>query len=101
MDPNPTVFLRLARYLIRHVDPICTPNQAKQSLTNAGFSLVYQSFHEVLAFPLSGGFVGTPLVHKRLGFLILNLDQIFEKLLEELSLSETFCWRYLIVADII
>ena len=99
MDPNPTLFLRLARRLIKHVDPICTPNQAKQSLKNAGFSLVYQGYNEVLAFPLSGGFVGPPLVHKRLGFLVLNLDQMFEKLLEQLSLSDIFCWRYLIVAD--
>ena len=101
MDPNPTLFLLLARRLIKHVDPICMPNQAKQSLANAGFSVVYQGYNEVLAFPLSGGFVGPPIVHKRLGFLILTLDQILETLLAQLSLSEIFCWRYLIVADMV
>lgn len=101
MDPNPTLFLRLSRRLIRHVDPICAPSEAKQSLIKAGFSIVHQGYHEILAFPLSGGLVGIPLVNKRLGPWVLQLDPLVERFIEKLSLSERFSWRYLIVADLI
>lgn len=101
MDPNPTFLLRLARRLIKHVDPICTPFQAKLSLESAGFSVIHLDYHEILAFPLSGGFVGSPLVHKNWGDWILTLDQSLENFFKFFHWSEYYCWRYLIVADVV
>lgn len=102
LDPNPTLLLRLARRMIKHVDPICPPEEAKQSLRDAGFVLVHEDYGEFLAFPLSGGFVGKEIVgNYTIGSMILSLDQWAEKLLRLFLLSKFFCWRYFIVADVL
>ena len=51
-DPNPTAILLLARKLIGHRDPVCSPEQAERAISKAGFELVHKSYGEVLAFPL-------------------------------------------------
>ena len=100
-DPNPTAILLLARKLIRHRDAVCSPEQAEQAISQAGFVLVHKSFGEVLAFPLSGGFVGKPMVpNNMIGNLVLGLDSLMEKALEWLHLHHHACWRYLLVADL-
>lgn len=100
IDPNPMPILKFARKLIGHVDPVCPPNILKKFLKDAGFKHVQLSFSEVIAFPLSGGYVGpnwikSPLLMK----LLLGLDRALERLLSILRLSHFFCWRYYIVAS--
>jgi hypothetical protein len=91
----------LARKLIRHRDPVCSPEQAEQAISHAGFVLVHKSFGEVLAFPLSGGFVGKPIVpNNMIGSMVLGLDSLIEKTLLRLHLNHHACWRYLLVADL-
>jgi len=100
-DPNPTAILLLARKLIRHRDPVCSPEQAERAISKAGFEIVHRSFGEVLAFPLSGGFVGRPMVPNNVvGNMVLSLDSLVEKALECLRLHHHACWRYLLVADL-
>jgi len=100
-DPNPTAILLLARKLIRHRDPVCSPEQAERAISQAGFELVHKSYGEVLAFPLSGGFVGKPMVpNNAIGNMVLSLDGLMEKVLERLRLHHHACWRYLLVADL-
>ncbi len=101
LDPNPTPFLRLARRVIKHIDPTCSPEQAKQSLKEAGFTLTYEGYRELVAFPLSGGFVSKPFIKNyTLGSIILALDSWLVKILNVLHLSKFTCWRYIFVADI-
>ena len=101
LDPNPTLLLRLARWIIKHKDPFCSPEEAKKSLSEAGFVLVYEDYAEFLAFPLSGGFIGKEMIgNYAIGSIILTLDRIIVKFLRTISLSKIFCWRYLLVADV-
>jgi SAM-dependent methyltransferase len=98
-DPNPTIFLRLARRIIKHKDPSCPPGAAKKALVAAGFKLVHESYWDVLAFPLSGGFISKPIV-KGEGKFVFLIDRFFERMFSFLHLGQAFCWRYLLVADI-
>ena len=100
MDPNPTIILLSARRLIRHVDPVCPPDQCAQKLEAAGFTVIHREFHELIGFPASGGFVGREFVKSaRGGDVVLALDRIGQRLLDWTRLSSFFCWRYTIVAD--
>ncbi len=101
LDPNPTFFLRLARWIIKHKDPVCSPEEAKKSLREAGFILVHEDYSEFLAFPLSGGFVGKEMIGTyAIGSMTLALDNLFEKILRIFLLSKFMCWRYLVIADV-
>ncbi len=97
-DPNPTIFLRLARRIIKHKDPSCPPAAAKKALAAAGFRLIHESYWDVAAFPLSGGFVSRPFV-RGAGGGVLSVDRIFERMLNFLHLGRAFCWRYLLVVE--
>lgn len=98
MDPNPTYILRTARRLIGHVDPVCAPIEARSALQSAGFRILHQEFHETVAFPLSGGYVGIPLVpNGRAGDFVFALDRLVLRLLRAVGIERHFCWRYLIV----
>ena len=80
---------------------MCSPKQAERAISKAGFELVHRSFGEVLAFPLSGGFVGRPMVPNNvIGNMVLSLDSLVEKALECVRLHHHACWRYLLVADV-
>ena len=98
-DPNTTFIVLFSRKLIRHVDPTCSLEQAEDILQQHDFKITHKGYGDVLAFPLSGGFVGTPFVPKLLGPLVLLLDQILEVIIRFLRMDKLFCWRYIIVAD--
>jgi SAM-dependent methyltransferase len=103
LDPNPTAILLLARRLIGHHDPVCSPADAVRAVTAAGFRVRHLGYSEVFAFPLSGGFVGPELVPRGArwpGSAILGLDGLLGRLLGALGLGRFLCWRYLLVADL-
>lgn len=101
VDPNPTLFLRLARKILRHVDPICPPAEAEAALTTVGMTVVHREFHEVIALPLSGGYISYPFIKgRRLGDLVLALDNAMLGAARLVSADKMLCWRYLIVADV-
>ncbi len=100
VDPNPTLILRLSRKLIGHVDPECSARQAEEVLRQAGWSIQHREFHEVIAFPLSGGYVGRPMIKSaRLQEAVIRLDEVLLRLLRRCGLAPSLCWRYTIVAD--
>ena len=101
-DPNPMWVLIMARKLINHVDPVCSPADAKGILEKHDLELVHQSYSEVFAFPASGGFVGKPLLpnFSLSNKIVLGLDNLIGSALNLTGLGGVFCWRYLIVADI-
>jgi SAM-dependent methyltransferase len=102
-DPNPMFILLLARRLIGHVDPVCSPVDAKRVVTEAGFQVVKIDYSELFAFPMSGGYVGPVLVPGRpraLGSLLLGADEAAFTILKALGLARFVGWRYLLVADV-
>lgn len=100
IDPNPTFILRTSRKIIKHVDPECPPQQALILLEKHGFSLKKLFFSEVLAFPLSGGYVGPAWIKaKFLIDLIMKVDWFLNRIVNLLGLSRFICWRYVIVAE--
>lgn len=103
VDPNPTLILLIARKLIGHVDPVCGPSTAVNLLRSYGFTIRTIYYSEVLAFPLSGGYVGPVLVRQSprvMGTFLLFLDEALLYLLRFLRLDKIFCWRYFVVADL-
>lgn len=103
VDPNPTLTLLIARRLIGHVDPVCSPLDAIRLLREAGFNIKVVRYSEILAFPLSGGYVGPELIPrspKAVGTLLLGLDAALMRCLRIFRLDKYFGWRYLLVADL-
>jgi ubiquinone/menaquinone biosynthesis C-methylase UbiE len=103
LDPNPMFILLLARRLIGHIDPVCSPADAVRVVTAAGFKVVKLEYSELFAFPMSGGYVGPVLVPSRprwVGSAILALDKALMGLARLLGLGRFVGWRYLLVADL-
>lgn len=103
LDPNPMFILLLARRLIGHVDPVCSPADAVRVVTAAGFKVVKLEYSELFAFPMSGGYVGpvlTPARPRWVGSMLLALDKALMGIARMLGLARFVGWRYLLVADI-
>jgi len=103
LDPNPTFILLLARRIIGHIDPVCSPADAIRVVTEAGFRVARVEYSELFAFPMSGGYVGPVLVPSRprwIGSLVLGLDAALFGLLSALGLGRFVGWRYMLVADV-
>jgi SAM-dependent methyltransferase len=93
-EPNPSVPLKIGRTLIGHVDPTLPVSATRALLEQAGFSIVAVHYLSSFAFPLSGGYVGKPLLPARTPASILRLDDHLTRVL-----GRHFAWRYLLVAD--
>ncbi len=95
-DPNPMFILRLARKLIRHVDPEAARPVAEAVLREFHFEIGGVQYYEVIGLPLSGGFVGPVLVpnwrpaHSAVAALNHGLSRLFAVL----GLGSSVCWRY-------
>lgn len=61
-DPNPNVIVKMSRKIIRHKDEELSLEKTLKILSSHGFTIRYTGFRDVLAFPLSGGFVGLDFV---------------------------------------
>jgi SAM-dependent methyltransferase len=102
IDPNPNPLLLAARRLIGHVDPVCTAERAGALVEAAGFRVASLVYSEVLAFPLSGGYVSPFRVPDPpgLGRALVALDRTLARAARRLHLSRGVCWRYTLVADL-
>lgn len=102
-DPNPMLVLLLARKLIGHVDPVCSPAEATRVVSAARFKVVHLGYSELFAFPMSGGYVGpvlVPAAPRWIGAALLAADEGLFRILGALGLGRFLGWRYLLVADI-
>lgn len=100
-DPNPTFILLFARKLINHIDPICSPENTKILFEKHGFHVIHESFYDILAFPLSGGYVSKCFLQNNFFIsIVMRLDSLLEKICSFFLLSKRICWRYLIVVDL-
>ena len=99
-DPNPNWIVKLSRKLIRHKDPEAPLKTVLRALRSKGFMVKTCKLRDVIAFPLSGGFVGRELVPniKFIKDVILMLDSTINVLLRMLGIEKFFCWRYVIYA---
>jgi len=102
-DPNPMPILLAARKLIGHVDPVCSPADARRVVTEAGFEVRHVEYSELFAFPASGGYVGPVLAPARprwVGSALLGLDAGMLAAIGAVGLARFVAWRYLLVADL-
>ena len=99
-DPNPNWIVKLSRRLIKHKDPEAPLETVLQALRSKGFAVKTCKLRDVIAFPLSGGFVGRELVPnvKFMKDIIVTLDGAINVLLRMLRIEKFFCWRYVIYA---
>lgn len=93
-EPNPSIPLRIGRTLIGHVDPMLPPSGARALLEDAGFAVSSVAYLAALVFPLSGGYVGRPLLSRSASARLLRFDDRIVRLL-----GSRVAWRYLMVAD--
>ena len=100
VDPNPTLVLSISRKIINHIDPVCAPDSAKAALRIAGFRIIHREFHEIIAFPLSGGYVGRRLMPRGLARLVLRIDDFILKILRWCKCERFLCWRYMLIGEL-
>ncbi len=99
-DPNPNWILKISRKFINHKDPEAPYEYVREELEKAGFKIKSTSLRDVIAFPLSGGFVGIELIpnNKVIKNFVIALDKALNTLFKVLKLQKFFCWRYIIHA---
>jgi len=99
-DPNPNWLVKFSRRLIRHKDPEAPLDRLLEKLENAGFKVEKYKWRDVIAFPLSGGFVGKEFVPNlaRLKKTIIMIDEGLNRFFERIRLQRHICWRYLVYA---
>jgi len=99
-DPNPNWIVRLSRKIIRHSDPEAPLEIVIKVLKDSGFEIKHCKWRDVIAFPLSGGFVSREIVPNISFFkkMIIRFDSLLNIILSTLCLQKYFCWRYLIFA---
>jgi SAM-dependent methyltransferase len=100
LDPNITPILRLGRALARHEDEVCTVTRARSELESLGLSVTEPDFNTIFSLPLSGGYVGRPLVPgwSWLHRWLLAVEAGLERLLRRVGLLRRVAWRYILVA---
>jgi SAM-dependent methyltransferase len=95
-DPNPQPLIRLCRKLVFHVDPECTPNDVLGLLEGKGFRIKSIEYSELLALPLSGGYVG-PQLFPNWPFLVKGLllaNDLLGRMIGAVGLGRFLLWRY-------
>lgn len=97
-EPNPNWVLRLARRIISHKDREVPMKPLLRSLKDHGVTIQGFHFRDLIAFPLSGGFVGREWVPpvKKIYPFILTVDRVFQFLTHLLGVEKLICWRYLV-----
>ncbi len=95
------LFLRVSRHLVRHRELHAVPVGNLQAiLRSCGFSRQEVWYSDVLAFPLSGGYLRPQLVPRWGGAYsaVLSVDRGLARGLHLLRLERFFCWRYVLTA---
>jgi SAM-dependent methyltransferase len=97
-EPNPNWLLRCCRALISHEDQEVPLKSLVDRLVEHGVVVQGICFRDVLAFPLSGGFVGREWVPflKPLFPFLMGADKGLQKLARFLGAERALCWRYLV-----
>jgi SAM-dependent methyltransferase len=96
-EPNPTWVVRLARKIVAHVDREAPVEEVVALLRKHVRSI---GFSDVVAFPLSGGYVGFELVPNLVPLkkFVLASDAFIKRITHVLRLERSLCWRYVLLA---
>jgi len=99
-DPNPNVVLRACRALIRHTDPECSVERAREVLARSGFDVIACEYDVIFSLPLSGGYVGPVLWPgwRVTGTAALALETALVAAARAAGAAPALCWRYFLVA---
>lgn len=99
---NLNLALRLSRFLTGHKEF----NERPMSyyipvLRQSGYAIEQVSYRDVIAFPLSGGFVTRQWFpdNLRMQEWMLKFDDFLNQLLKLTGLQKYFCWRFMIYAS--
>ncbi len=97
-EPNPNWVLRLARRIISHKDQEVPMKPLLRLLQELGLTIEGSRYRDLIAFPLSGGFVGREWVPpiRKVYPLILTVDKAFHFLAHLIGVEKMICWRYLV-----
>jgi SAM-dependent methyltransferase len=97
-EPNPNWLLRCCRVLISHEDQEIPFGALVDFLADQRVATETVLFRDLLAFPLSGGFVGREWVPPMRTFfpLLLRVDKGLQGLVRFLGIEKALCWRYLV-----
>jgi len=97
-EPNPNWVLRLCRKVISHRDQEIPLRPLLNLLERHEVVIQGPYFRDLLAFPLSGGFVGWDVVPPAqfLFFAILWVDRRVQTLFHHLRIEKAVSWRYLV-----
>ncbi len=100
-ESNMMPALRVARRLVGHESCEALPmDEARRMLHRSGWTIERVEYRDVIALPLSGGYIGPELVPnaRAVEQLVLALDTLLSKLILRLQLGRWCCWRYVVVA---
>ncbi len=97
-EPNPNWLLRTCRKIISHQDCEIPSDSLIELFRDHGIAIEGIYFRDVLAFPLSGGFVGRELFPPIKWFypFLIWLDNIFQGLLRKMKMERLLSWRYIL-----
>ena len=97
-EPNPNWFLRLARRIISHEDQEVPVKPLLRLLEEHGVVIQKVHFRDLIAFPLSGGFVGWEFVPpvNILFPVLLGMDRLLRGFFHLIKMDGAICWRYLV-----
>jgi SAM-dependent methyltransferase len=97
-EPNPNWVLRLCRKIISHHDQEIHLKPLLTLLESHGMLVQGPYFHDLMAFPLSGGFVGWEFVPpvKILFPVLLGIDRLLQGFFHFIKMDGATCWRYLV-----
>ncbi len=97
-EPNPNWVLRCCRKIISHQDQEIPVQALLILLKGHGMEVQGPYFRDLLAFPMSGGFVGKALVPpiRKVYPLLLRLDNLFQFVSRLFKVEKQICWRYLV-----
>lgn len=101
LDPNINTMVRVGRRIIGHRDEETSVGIARDVLAKMNYRIVHSGFNTVISLPLSGGYVGVPLLPNIPVVVgaVLICEGFLERVINGLGLGASLCWRYLIVAD--
>ncbi|MBE7433588.1 MAG: class I SAM-dependent methyltransferase [Anaerolineales bacterium] len=99
---NMNFILHVSRFITRHKEfNERSMDYYVHALQNAGYAVDKVIYRDVIAFPLSGGFVTRQWCpeNRLLQYWLIKVDDLLNRFLEMISLQRFFCWRFLIRAS--
>lgn len=101
-EPNLMPLLRFARGLVGHAKHEELPlHAALEALRRRGWMVERVLYRDLIALPLSGGYIGPELMQplRPAWTLLLAFDDFMTRAVHATRLSSWLCWRYAIVAQ--